>query len=92
MTKLLYKPFGMLISVLGGLTAGAVFKRLWRLVTGEAEAPSATTREYGWGKVLLAALLEGAIFGLVKAAIDRSGAVAFSKLAGRWPTDSDRHK
>ncbi|GDY30991.1 DUF4235 domain-containing protein [Gandjariella thermophila] len=87
MTKLLYKPFGMLFSVLGGLTAGALFKRLWRLVTGEEETPTATRQEYGWREVLLAAMLEGAVFGLVKAAVDRAGAVAFSKVAGRWPTD-----
>jgi hypothetical protein len=85
--RVLYKPFGMLFSVLGGLAAGAVFKRLWRLLSGEQQAPSATEPGTGWPKVLVAAMIEGAIFGLVKAAIDRGGAVAFSKLTGRWPTE-----
>jgi len=42
MLKVLYKPFGLLFSVAGGLVAGAIFGRLWRLVTGEDEAPKAT--------------------------------------------------
>ena len=28
MTKVLYKPVGMLVSVLGGVLAGAIFKRV----------------------------------------------------------------
>jgi hypothetical protein len=31
MIKLLYKPPGMVASVLGGVAAGAIFKRLWKL-------------------------------------------------------------
>ena len=31
MIKLLYKPVGMLVSVLGGVLAGAIFKRVWKI-------------------------------------------------------------
>jgi hypothetical protein len=37
--KLLYKPIGLFVSVLGGLIAGALFKRLWRAVANESDAP-----------------------------------------------------
>ena len=87
MNKLLYKPLGMLFSVLGGLAASALFKRLWRTVTGEDEAPEATDKDFGWTEVLIAATVQGAIFGLVKAAIDRGGATGYRKLTGRWPDD-----
>jgi hypothetical protein len=87
MVKVLYKPFGLLFSVLGGLVASAVFSRLWRLVTGEDEAPKSTEQQRTWREVLIAATAQGAVFGLVKAAIDRGGAVGFRKATGEWPGD-----
>ncbi|WP_305778628.1 DUF4235 domain-containing protein [Nocardia uniformis] len=33
----------------------------------------------------MAAVLQGAIFGLVKAAIDRAGAAGYESLTGTWP-------
>ncbi|WP_454196524.1 DUF4235 domain-containing protein [Nocardia sp. Marseille-Q1738] len=83
--KTLYKPLGLLISVLGGLVANAVFTRVWTRVTGEEQAPAATARNYTWREVLFAAALQGAVFGLVKAAIDRAGAAGFRSLTGTWP-------
>ena len=43
--KLLYKPFGLLASVVGGIVAGALFKRLWRAVADEDKAPSAKDQD-----------------------------------------------
>lgn len=85
MNKLMYKPVGLALSVTGGLVASAVFKRVWQLVAGEPKAPKATERDYGWGEVLAAAALQGAIFGFVKAAIDRGGAVGVRRMTGYWP-------
>jgi hypothetical protein len=76
-----------MISVLGGILAGVIFKQLWKLVSNEEEAPKAREREYGWKEILPAAMLEGALFGFVKAAIDRGGARAFEKATGTWPGD-----
>ena len=87
MAKLFYRPFGLLFSVLGGILAGAVFKQLWKVYAGEKDPPKAKESEYGWQEVLPAALLQGAIFGLVKAAMDRGGARAFERLTGTWPGD-----
>ncbi len=87
MAKLIYRPFGLMASVLGGILAGVVFKQLWKMVSDEEEAPKARESEYGLQEVLPAAMLEGAIFGLVKAAIDRGGARTFQKLTGSWPGD-----
>jgi uncharacterized protein DUF4235 len=85
--KLLYKPFGIIFGVLGGLIGGMIFKQIWKLVAGEEDAPKAKESEYGWGEVLPAAALQGAIFALVKAAVDRGGAHGFQKLTGVWPGD-----
>jgi predicted metal-dependent enzyme (double-stranded beta helix superfamily) len=75
MIKLIYRPVSILVSVLGGMLAGAIFKRIWKAAAGEEEAPSATDARPGWGEVLLAAALQGATFALVMAALDRSAAV-----------------
>ena len=85
MARLLYKPLGLIISVIGGLIAGTIFKRLWGAVAHEDEAPKATDARRGWGEIIAAATVEGAVFGGVKAAIDRAGATGFQRLTGAWP-------
>ena len=89
MIKLLYKPVSLLVSVLGGVLAGAIFKRVWKLTAGEDEAPKATDAQRGWREVLLAASLQGAIFALVKAAVDRAAAEGVRKFTGTWPGEGD---
>ncbi|MEU1425148.1 MULTISPECIES: DUF4235 domain-containing protein [unclassified Kitasatospora] len=85
MIKILYKPLGLLFGVLGGLIAGALFRRLWALLGHEEDAPEATDQERTWREVLTAAALQGALFALVKAAVDRGGAVGTRRLTGTWP-------
>jgi predicted metal-dependent enzyme (double-stranded beta helix superfamily) len=87
MIKLLYKPAGMLVSVLGGVVAGAIFKRVWKVAAREDDAPKATDAQRGWREILLAAALQGAIFAVVKAVIDRSAAAGTRRLTGVWPGD-----
>ncbi len=87
MAKLIYRPVGVLSGVLGGLLARTVFKQIWKLVAREDDAPKAKASASKWREILLAAALEGAIFGLVKAAVDRGGAEGFRKLTGVWPGD-----
>jgi hypothetical protein len=85
MIKVLYKPVSVVISVLGGILAGAIFKRIWKIAAGEDQAPQATDARRGWREILTAAALQGAIFALVKAAVDRGTAEGARKLTGVWP-------
>jgi hypothetical protein len=85
MLKMLYKPLGLLISVAGGIAAGALFTRVWTLATGQEDAPEATDQHRGWREVVVAAGVQGAVFGVVKAALDRGGAAGFRKVTGIWP-------
>lgn len=85
MSKLLYKPFSMLASLLGGMVAGAAFKRIWRIAAREEQTPSATDPARRWPEVLGAAALEGAIFAVVNAAIRRGTASAARQITGTWP-------
>lgn len=91
MVKVLYKPAGLLVSVMGGMLASVVFKKVWQLAAGEDEAPKSTDSRRGWPEVLVAAALEGAIFGLVKAAVDRAAAQGTAKVTGSWPGEEDEH-
>lgn len=84
----LYKPLGLAASVSGGVLAGVVFKQVWKRIGGDQDAPQATDRDRGWGEVITAAALQGAIFAVVKAIVDRGGAEGFSRLYGEWPGDT----
>ena len=83
----LYTPFGIAFSVIGGLIGGQIFKQAWKLIAKEDDAPGASQSEYGWKEILPAAALQGAIFAVVKATLDRKGAQGFQKLTGVWPGD-----
>ncbi|MEV4546048.1 DUF4235 domain-containing protein [Micromonospora sp. S4605] len=80
-----YKPVGVLLGLAAGTVAGAIFRQVWKLTAGDGEAPSATDEDRGWGEVLAAAALQGAIFAVVRAAVDRGGAVGVRRLTGHWP-------
>lgn len=88
MAKAIYKPFGLIFSVVAGLVARAMFKRVWRTVAHEDDAPDATDEDKGWGEVVAAAAAQGAVFGGVKAVMDRAGATGFAWLTGAWPGDT----
>src|SRR6476620_1696555 len=54
MARVLYKPIGLFVSVLGGLVAGAIFKRIWRVAADESKAPKATDERRSWREVTAA--------------------------------------
>ena len=84
-TKLLYKPLGLALGALAGAAAGIAFKQVWHVLAGEDDAPDPVDEERGWGEVLAAAALQGAIFAVVRAAVDRGGAASVRRLTGHWP-------
>ncbi|WP_320068009.1 DUF4235 domain-containing protein [Micromonospora sp. RTGN7] len=83
--KTAYKPVGVLLGLAAGTVAGAIFRQAWKATAGDGDAPSATDEDRGWGEVLAAAALQGAIFAVVRAAVDRGGAVGLRRLTGHWP-------
>ena len=85
--KLVYRPIGLASGILAGMVSGALFKQVWRVVAQEEDAPDALQSEYRMREVVLAAAIQGAIFAATKAAVDRAGARAFTKLTGAWPGD-----
>ncbi|MEU1124746.1 DUF4235 domain-containing protein [Streptomyces sp. NPDC005899] len=84
-SSILYKPVGFGLGAVSGMIASAVFKQTWKVIEGEGDAPDALDEDRSWRQVLLAAAVQGAIFAVVKAAVDRSGAVAMRRTTGSWP-------
>ncbi|KJY23972.1 DUF4235 domain-containing protein [Streptomyces sp. A1547] len=84
-SKVAYKPVGLALGAGAGLLAGAIFKEVWKLAGHEDDAPNATDEDRQWREILIAAAIQGAIFALVKAAVQRSGAVAVRRVSGTWP-------
>jgi hypothetical protein len=89
--KLLYKPVGILVGVLAGLVATQIFEKIWGLFS-ETEPADPDDREAGWAEVVIAATVSGAIFGAVRAAIQRGGAKGFERATGIWPGDQSKTK
>ena len=89
MGKLLYKNVSLLVSVLASLLAGVIFKKVWKLAAGEDEAPKATDADRGWPEILAAAALQGALFAVIRAAMDRAAAHGTQRLTGTWPGDEE---
>jgi len=86
--RLIYKPFGLLVGIVGGLLARRLFAALWGALD-EAEPPKPTTERASWPRVLGAAALEGATFAATRAAVDRAGASSFRHLFGVWPGERE---
>ncbi|MGW5852453.1 DUF4235 domain-containing protein [Streptomyces sp. NPDC055254] len=84
-SKIVYRPVGLALGTAGGVVAGAAFKQVWKRLGHDSDAPNATDEDRSWREILIAAALQGAIFAVVKACIDRSGAVATKRLIGTWP-------
>jgi hypothetical protein len=83
--KIAYKPVGLLLGAGAGLVSGLIFKQVWKVAGHDDDAPRATDEERDWTEILLAAAIQGAIFAVVKAAVDRVGATGVRKATGQWP-------
>jgi Protein of unknown function (DUF4235) len=85
MAKQVYRLLSMLVSLGAGVLASAIFRRIWKLAADEDEAPKATDAGRGWPEVLVAATLQGAIFAVVTASVERLAAAGTRSLTGTWP-------
>ncbi|GAA1406717.1 DUF4235 domain-containing protein [Kitasatospora putterlickiae] len=84
-SKIAYKPVGLVLGAISGMAASLAFKQAWKMLGHEDDAPDATDENRSWREILLTAALQGAIFAVVKAAVDRAGATTTRRLTGTWP-------
>jgi hypothetical protein len=92
MIKMSYKVTSVLATMAGGMLASAIFKRLWKLAADEDQAPEATDAAKGWPEILAAAALQGAIFAVVRALVERLAAEGTRSLTGTWPGEDSSAK
>jgi len=86
--KLIYRPLSLLASALGGLVASMLFKKIWKAIADEDEAPTADQPDRDWKEVATAATLQGAVAGGVGALVSRGSMRGFEKATGVWPGES----
>jgi hypothetical protein len=86
--KLIYRPLSMAVSALGALLASMVFKKIWKALAHEEEAPKPDQPDRSWKEVATAAALEGALAGGVGALVSRGSMRGFEKATGVWPGES----
>jgi nitrate reductase gamma subunit len=80
--KVAYKPIGLALGLLGGVLAGKAFTLVWKRISGEDEVPAPLSEDYSTREVLLAATIQGALFALIKTAVDRYGMKGMRRLLG----------
>jgi hypothetical protein len=86
--KLVFTPISILGGLIGGLIGKKLFEQLWGLVDDQ-EPPDPKHRDVPWGKVILAMLVEGAIFRVVRGLVDRGSRIGFERLTGTWPGQAE---
>jgi hypothetical protein len=82
--KLLFTPVSLVSGLLAGLIASKLFEFLWGRFASE-EAPEPDQRQISWPVLVVALVVEGAIFRVTRGLVDRGTRVAVSKATGRWP-------
>jgi Protein of unknown function (DUF4235) len=82
--KFVFMPISVLGGILAGLVGKKIFEQIWGLIDNE-EPPDAKHREIDYRKLVVALLLEGAIFRLVRGWFDHGARRGFKRLTGTWP-------
>lgn len=88
MTKVLFVP----VSVVSGLLAGMIGKRLFNAIWGvidDEEPPKPEHRRVAFDKLVLALALEGAIFSVVRGLASHGSRQAFTRVTGAWPGEEE---
>jgi hypothetical protein len=83
-SKLLFRPFGIVAGLIAGVVGKRTFALAWRAVDDQ-RPPTPEDRRASLGKLALALALEGAVFRLAKGLIDHGSRRGFARLTGVWP-------
>jgi hypothetical protein len=79
-----FTPIGLVLGLAAGQVAKKIFDAVWSLFDDE-EAPRPKHREIRLVKMLLALLVEGAIFRVVRGLADHGARHGWAQLTGSWP-------
>jgi Protein of unknown function (DUF4235) len=82
--KVAFIPFSILGGLLAGFLGQKIFDAIWGKVD-EQEPPQPEHREVRIAKLVIALIIEGAIFRLVKGLFDHAARRGFARMTGAWP-------
>jgi hypothetical protein len=82
--KIIFMPVSIVAGLVAGSIATKIFDSVWGLIDDE-EAPEPKHKEVPRVKLVLALLVQGAIFRLVRGMADHALRHGFEQLTGSWP-------
>jgi hypothetical protein len=82
--RFVFAPVSIVGGLIAGLLAKKVFEQVWGLIDDQ-EPPESEHREISIPKLLAAGALQGAIFRAVKEGSDHYSRRAFAGATGTWP-------
>lgn len=83
----LFRPMGLVLGLIAGMIARKIFEKSWSAARDE-EAPSPEQENLEMKSLIVALLLEGAIFMLIRGLVDHGARVAFRNYTGAWPGEN----
>jgi hypothetical protein len=85
-TTALYPPLSVASSVAGGLIAGRMFTEIWQRISRSGqEPPDPKNLRRSGREAITAAALQGLVFCLVRAAVDRASARGYRAVTHESP-------
>jgi hypothetical protein len=82
--KIIFMPVSIVAGLIAGQIGKKIFDAVWGIVDDE-EAPEPKHRDIPYAKLVIALLVQGAIFRLVRGMADHGLRHAFAKSTGAWP-------
>lgn len=82
--KLLFLPISVLVGVLAGIVSKKLFSLVWSAIDG-AQPPDPKQRGDDYVRLAAALVLEGAMVRLVRGGVDHASRRGFAHLTGAWP-------
>jgi hypothetical protein len=82
--KVAFTPISIALALAAGQLSKKLFDVIWGWIDDE-EAPRPKHRDVPLAKTLVALVIEGAIFRLVRGLTDHGSRRAFASVTGTWP-------
>jgi Protein of unknown function (DUF4235) len=82
--KFFFLPFSIVAGILAGMISKKLFEAVWGAIDDE-EPPSSEHRDIDLPKMLIAEALQGAIFRVTRKLVDHEARRAFAGTVGTWP-------
>lgn len=79
-----FTPLGLVLGLAAGRVATKIFDFIWSKFDDE-EAPHPKHREIPFVKMLIALVIEGAVFRVVRGLTDHGARHGWRQVTGQWP-------